>query len=75
MILVEREAQIIRIQSQDSPPELVAALEATLKREIMIVTKSTIESALVEELEADRQSKTGPQPRRSGYFSRVLDTE
>ena len=75
MILAEREAQIIRIQSQDSPPELLAALEATLKREVMMVTKSTIEKTLVEELEAARQSKTGPQPRRSGYFSRILDTE
>ena len=75
MILAEREEQIIRIQSQNSPPELLAALEATLKREVMRVTKSTIEATLVEELEAERKSKTGPQPRRSGYFSRVLDTE
>ena len=75
MILAEREAQIIRIQSQDSPPELLAALEATLKREVMMVTKSIIETTLVEELETERQTKTGPQPRRSGYFSRVLDTE
>jgi len=75
MILAERETEIIRIQSQDSPPELLATLEATLKWEVMMVTKSIIEATLVEELEADRQSQTGPQPRRSGYFSRILDTE
>ena len=69
MILAEREAQIIRIQSQDSQPELLAALQATLKREVMMVTKSIIETTLVEELETERQTKTGPQARRSGYFS------
>ena len=75
MILAEREAQIIRIQSQESQPELVAALETKLKREVMMVTKFTIEATLVEELEAERRIKIGLQPRRSGYFSRVLDTE
>ena len=60
MILAEREAQIIRIQSQDSQPELLAALQATLKREVMMVTKSIIETTLVEELETERQSKKGP---------------
>ena len=75
MILAEREAQIIRIQSQDSQPELLVALEETLKHEVMMVTKSIIEATLVEELEANRQTQKGLQPRRSGYFSRVLDTE
>ena len=75
MILAEREAQIIRIQSQNSPPELLAELEAKLKQEVMMVTKSIIEATLVEELLAERQIKLGPKPRRSGYFSRVLDTE
>ena len=75
MILAEREAQIIRIQSQDSSSEVLTALQATLKREVMMVTKFIIEMTLVEELETERQTKTGLQPRRSGYFSRVLDTE
>jgi len=55
MILAEGEAQIIRIQSQDSPPELLAALEATLKREVMMVTNSTIETTLVEQTARPKQ--------------------
>ena len=75
MKLVEREEQIIRIQSQSIQPELTAELEATLKREVMRVTQVTIEAALVEELEAERGSRNVPVPTRSGYFSRILDTE
>ena len=75
MKLADREEQIIRIQSQSIQPELTAELEATLKREVMRITQVTIEAALVEELEAERGSRKGQVPRRSGYFSRVLDTE
>ena len=75
MKLADREEQIIRIQSQSFQPELTAELEATLKLEVVGITQATIEAALVEELEAERSSRSGPIPRRSGYFSRVLDTE
>jgi len=75
MKLAEREDQIIRIQADPSQSDLVAELQATLKQEIINLSKVTIEAALVEELEAERQEQSGPQPRRSGYFSRRLDSE
>jgi len=75
MKLADREEQIIRIQSQSFQPELTAELEATLKLEVVGITQATIEAALVEELEAERSRRSGAIPRRSGYFSRVLDTE
>ena len=75
MQLADREQQILRIQSQSFQPELSAELEATLKRQVVKLAKVTIEAALVEELEAERNGKSGQQPRRSGYFSRTLDTE
>ena len=75
MQLADREEQIIRIQSQSFQSELTAELEATLKLEVVGITQATIEAALVEELEAERSRRSGAIPRRSGYFSRVLDTE
>jgi transposase-like protein len=75
MKLADREEQIIRIQSQSFQPELTAELEETLKREVVGITQVTIETALIEELEAERDSRSGTIPRRSGYFTRVLDTE
>ena len=75
MKLAEREEQIIRIQADPSQSDLVAELQATLKQEIIRLSKVTIEAALVEELEAERKGQSGPHPRRSGYFSRCLDSE
>ena len=57
MKLAEREQQILRIKSQSFQPELPAELEATLQREVVGVTKATIEAALVEKLQAERASK------------------
>lgn len=75
MKLAEREDQIIRIQADPSQSDLVLELHATLKQEIINLSKVTIETALVEELQAERKGQAGPQPRRSGYFSRRLDSE
>ena len=75
MKLAEREEQIIRIQADPSRSDLVAALQATLKQEVISLSKVTIEAALVEELQAEREGQSGQQPRRSGYFSRTLDSE
>ena len=75
MKLVEREQQILRIKSQSFQPELTAQLETALQSEVLLVTKATLEAALVEELEAERGSRCGPVPRRSGYFPRILDSQ
>ena len=75
MKLAEREAQIIRIQANPSESDVVRELHETLKREVLLMSQSVIEAALVEELIAERQRTQGTLPRRSGYFSRTLDTE
>ena len=59
MKLAEREEQIIRIQADPSQSDLVAALQATLKQEVISLSKVTIEAALVEELQAEREGQSG----------------
>jgi transposase-like protein len=71
----DREAQIMRIQSTSFQPELSSALEAKLRQAVVGVTKATLEAALVEELLAERLRQSEAVGRRSGYFTRVLDTE
>lgn len=71
----EREAQILRIQSTSFQPELSEALAAKLRQAVVGVTQATLEAALVEELSAALACQSEPFGRRSGYFTRVLDTE
>ena len=71
----ERETQILRIQSTSFQPELSTALAAKLRQAVVGVTKATLEAALVEELLTERARQSGELGRRSGYFTRVLDTE
>ena len=75
MTVSEREAQILRIQSTSFQPELSAALAARLRHAVVGVTKTTLEAALLEELAVARAGENGLKARRSGYFTRVLDTE
>ena len=71
----EREAQILRIQSTSFQPELSTALAAKLRQAVVGVTQATLEAALVEEVSAERAEQGELLGRRSGYFTRVLDTE
>ena len=75
MKISERETQIVRIQSTSFQPELSSALEAKLRQAVVGATKATLEAALVEELSAARAQSDKSLGRRSGYFTRVLDTE
>ena len=75
MKLVEREEQILRVKSQSFHSEMISELEDALRQEVSLLIKTTIEAALVEELESFRTSKTNFRPRRSGYFHRLLDTQ
>ena len=75
MNISEREQQILRIRSTSFQPELSTALESKLRQAVVEVTQATLEAALVEELLAERAQQGESLGRRSGYFSRVLDTE
>jgi len=71
----EREAQILRVKSTSIQPELDSALEETLRTAVVSAVKSTLEAALEEELSADLVRMKSDKPRRSGHFSRGLDTQ
>jgi len=74
MTIAIRKEQIIRIKKASFQSELNEALEKRIRDRVVATVKTIIEAALVEELEADLAEWSGPQPRRSGYFSRILDT-
>ncbi len=73
MNLVAREAQIIRIKKASFQPELNEQLEKHLHEQVVQTVQATLEAALIEEVQAELERIT-PKPRRSGYFSRILDT-
>ncbi|MGB7413717.1 MAG: transposase [Thermosynechococcaceae cyanobacterium] len=75
MKIADREAQIIKIESQSRYPQINEALEETLRHEAAGVTQATIEAALVEEVQAHLQAFTGLRPRRSGYYQRTVNTQ
>lgn len=75
MNIKNREAEIIRIRSTSVQPDLLTSLASTLHQAVLGVTQVTIESALVEELLALRKDSSQAIGRRSGYFTRTLDTE
>ncbi len=54
MTIAEREQQILRIKSESFQSEMTSELENTLRMEVIGVIKTTIETALVEELESFR---------------------
>ena len=70
MKLAEREEQILRVKPQSCHSKIISELENALPTEVSLLIKTTIEVALVKELESLRTSKTGSVPRRSGYFHR-----
>jgi len=73
MTIIEREKQIIRIKEASFQSELDEELEKHLHEQVVEAVQATIEAALVEEVEVERE-KLDPKPRRSGYFKRTLDT-
>jgi transposase-like protein len=73
MTIAQREEQILRIKTASFQPELNKQLEAHLRQQVLQTVQTTIEAALVEEAQAE-VSRMDPQPRRSGYFGRKLNT-
>jgi transposase-like protein len=73
MTIAEREEQILRIKTASFQSEVNEQLETHLRQRVIETVQSTIEAALVEEAKADRAGMT-PQPRRSGYYPRQLNT-
>jgi putative transposase len=73
MTIAKRKEQILRIKSASFQSELNEQLEVHLRQRVLETVQSTIEAALVEEAKTDRAGLT-PQPRRSGYYPRQLNT-
>lgn len=74
MTIATREEQIVRIQKASFQAELNEELETKLKQNVVQVVKTTLETALVEEVKAHLAGLEEAKPRRSGYFGRRLDT-
>jgi putative transposase len=75
MTIEAREQQILRVKAAGFHQELNETLQETLQNDVRAVVKTTLESALVEEVKASLAEMTGLKPRRSGYFQRSLDTQ
>lgn len=74
MTIVKREEQILRIKRASFQSEMNEELEGHLRQQVVQAVQSTLEAALVEEVEADLKTLSN-RPRRSGYFERTLDTQ
>jgi transposase-like protein len=74
MTIIDREQQILRIKKASFQSELEEQLELHLRKQVVLAVQTAIEAALVEEAIAD-VAGMHPQPRRSGYFQRTLDTQ
>ncbi|MEO1400155.1 MAG: transposase [Cyanobacteria bacterium J06635_1] len=71
----EREIQIQRVQTQTFQQRLNQQLETDLRDSVVKTVERVLEAALVEEVKADLAQFEGSQPRRSGYYSRRVDTQ
>ena len=74
MTIANREQQILRIKSASFQAELDEQLKEHLQQEVVSVTQTTIEAALVEEL-TTQLAEMSVKPRRSGYYPRQLNTQ
>ncbi len=74
MTIAMRQEQIIRIKQASFQSELDEELEKQIRERVVATVKAIIEIALVEELKTGIEKICGPKPRRSGYFTRILDT-
>jgi transposase-like protein len=73
MTIAEREEQIIRIKEASFQSELDEQLEEHLRNQVVEAVQTTLEAALVEEVQVELEGMAS-KPRRSGYFERMLDT-
>lgn len=83
MTIAEREIQIQRIWRSSFQYELDEVLETRLRQSAWVGVKATLETALVEELDAQLgfgryvrfcSGKKPPEQQRSGFFRRQVDT-
>jgi putative transposase len=75
MTIAEREQEILRVKATSFQSELDEALEQTLRVAVLEAVKTTLESALKEEVKLELAKMGADKPRRSGYFQRGLDTQ
>ena len=74
MTIATRKQQIHRIKSASFQAELDEQLKEHLQQEVVSVVQTTIEAALVEELNT-QLAEMSVKPRRSGYYPRQLNTQ
>lgn len=75
MNIAEQKQQILQIQQRSYHSPLHTQLQECLRSRTLAIVQATLESALVEELRAEIAWWQTVVPRRSGYFTRSLDTQ
>ena len=75
MTIKQKEEQILRIKQASFEAGLNEALEKELRSAVVRTVQTTLEAALVEEVEAHLVELSDEKPRRSGYYERTLDTQ
>lgn len=75
MTIKQKEEQILRIKQASFEAGLNEALEKELRSAVVRTVQTTLEAALVEEVEAHLAELSGEKPRRSGYYERTLETQ
>lgn len=73
--IAQQSEQILRVKEASFHSEMEAALEQPLRRDVVMTVQSTLEAALVAEVESHLAGMEGEKPRRSGYYPRVVDTQ
>lgn len=75
MTIAQQTEQILRVKAASFHRGMAAALEQQLRRDVVLTVQTTLEAALVAEVESHLASIKGEKPRRSGYYARVVDTQ
>lgn len=73
--IAERTIEIERVREQTFVQSLQETLEAELRNRVVQTVQGVLEAALVEEVTQELEHFEGERPRRSGYYTRTVDTQ
>lgn len=75
MTIAQQTEQILRVKQASFHSGMNAAVEQQVRSDVVMTVQSTLEAALVAEVESHLASLAGKKPRRSGYYARAVDTQ
>jgi transposase-like protein len=75
MTIAQQTEQILRVKQASFHGGMNAAVEQQVRSDVVLTVQTTLEAALVAEVESHLTSLAGQKPRRSGYYGRAVDTQ